>query len=183
MEILEKVLTDAIVLKPRVYKDDRGYFYESFNEKVFKSLSGIGVDFVQDNQSVSSKGTLRGLHFQTGDSAQAKLVRVTKGSAYDVAVDLRPDSPTFKQWYGVKLSEENHLQFFIPRGFAHAFVALEDNTIFQYKVDNYYSGVNDGGVIWNDEELGITWPELELELSQKDNNLPELNQLNLNTLW
>ena len=183
MEILEKVLTDAIVLKPRVYKDDRGYFYESFNEKVFKSLSGIGVDFVQDNQSVSSKGTLRGLHFQTGDSAQAKLVRVTKGSAYDVAVDLRPDSPTFKEWYGVKLSEENHLQFFIPRGFAHAFVALEDNTIFQYKVDNYYSGVNDGGVIWNDEELGITWPELKLELSQKDNNLPELNQLNLNTLW
>jgi len=183
MEILEKVLTDAIVLKPRVYKDDRGYFYESFNEKVFKSLSGIGVDFVQDNQSVSSKGTLRGLHFQTGDSAQAKLVRVTKGSAYDVAVDLRPDSPTFKEWYGVKLSEENHLQFFIPRGFAHAFVALEDNTIFQYKVDNYYSSVNDGGVIWNDEELGITWPELKLELSQKDNNLPELNQLNLNTLW
>jgi dTDP-4-dehydrorhamnose 3,5-epimerase len=110
-------------------------------------------------------------------------VRVTKGSAYDVAVDLRPDSPIFKQWYGVELSEENHLQFFIPRGFAHAFIALDDNTIFQYKVDNYYSGVNDGGVIWNDPEPAITWPELKLELSEKDKNLPKLNQLNLNTLW
>ena len=183
MEIVEKVLTDAFVLKPRLFKDDRGYFYESFNDKVFESLTGMKVDFIQDNQSYSSKGTLRGLHFQKGNSAQAKLVRVTKGSAYDVAVDLRPDSPTFKKWYGVELSEDNQLQFFIPRGFAHAFVALEDDTIFQYKVDNYYSGVNDGGVIWNDEELEITWPKLKLELSEKDKNLPKLNQLNLNTLW
>lgn len=183
MEVVEKVLTDAFVLKPRVFIDDRGYFYESFNEKVFESLSGVKVDFIQDNQSYSSKGTLRGLHFQKGVAAQAKLVRVIKGSAYDVAVDLRPNSPTFKQWYGVELTEENHLQFFIPRGFAHAFVALEDDTIFQYKVDNHYSRVNDGGVIWNDEELSITWPELKLELSEKDKNLPELNQLNLNTLW
>ena len=183
MELVEKVLTDAFVLKPRVFKDERGYFYESFNEKVFESLSGIKVEFIQDNQSYSSKGTLRGLHFQKGDAAQAKLVRVTKGSAYDVAVDLRPHSPTFKQWHSVELSEENHLQFFIPRDFAHAFVALEDNTIFQYKVDNYYSGVNDGGVIWNDVELAITWPKLKLELSEKDKNLPKLNKLNLNTLW
>ena len=183
MEIVDKVLTDAFVLKPKVIVDDRGYFYESFNDKVFESLSGIKVNFIQDNQSYSSKGTLRGLHFQKGEAAQAKLVRVTKGSAYDVAVDLRPDSPTFKQWYGVELSEENHLQFFIPRGFAHAFVALVDDTIFQYKVDNYYSGVNDGGVIWNDPELAITWPELKLELSEKDKNLPKLSQLNLNTLW
>ena len=183
MEIVEKVLTDALILKSRVFKDERGYFYESFNEKVFESLTGLKINFIQDNQSFSSKGTLRGLHFQKGSDAQAKLVRVTKGSAYDVAVDLRPGSPTFKQWYGVELSDENHLQFFIPRGFAHAFIALEDNTIFQYKVDNYYSGVNDGGVIWNDEELAITWPELELELSEKDKNLPKLNQLNLNTLW
>ena len=183
MEKVEKVLTDAFVLKPRVYKDERGYFYESFNEKVFQSLSGIRVNFIQDNQSYSSMGTLRGLHFQTGDAAQAKLVRVTKGSVYDVAVDLRPESPTFKQWYGVVLSGDNHLQFFIPRGFAHAFVALEDNTIFQYKVDNYYSKANDGGVIWNDDDLAITWPELNLELSEKDKNLPKLNQLNLNTLW
>ena len=183
MEIVEKVLTDALILKPRLFKDDRGYFYESFNDKMFESLTGAEANFIQDNQSYSSKGTLRGLHFQKGDAAQAKLVRVTKGSAYDVAVDLRPDSPTFKQWFGVELSEDNHLQFFIPRGFAHAFVALEDNTIFQYKVDNYYSNVNDGGVIWNDEELAIDWPELDLELSEKDKSLPKLNQLNLNTLW
>ena len=183
MEILEKVLTDAFVLKPRVFKDQRGYFYESFNERVFESLSSLKVNFIQDNHSHSSKGTLRGLHFQTGQAAQAKLVRVTKGLAYDVAVDLRPDSPTFKKWHGVELSEENHLQFFIPRGFAHAFVALEDNTIFQYKVDNYYSSVNDGGIIYNDEELAITWPELKLELSAKDKKLPKLNQINPNTLW
>ena len=183
MEIIKKVLTDALILKPRVFKDDRGYFYESFNEGAFESLAGMNTNFIQDNQSSSSTGTLRGLHFQTGSAAQAKLVRVTKGSAYDVAVDLRPDSPTFKQWHGVELSEDNHLQFFIPRGFAHAFVALNDNTIFQYKVDNYYSSVNDGGVIWNDEELAITWPKLKLELSDKDKNLPKLNQLNLNTLW
>lgn len=183
MEIVEKVLTDAIILKPRIFNDDRGYFYESFNDKVFESLAGVKVDFIQDNQSYSSKGTLRGLHFQTGDAAQSKLVRVTNGSAYDVAVDLRPHSPTFKHWYGIELSAENHLQFFIPRGFAHAFVALENKTIFQYKVDNHYSGVNDGGIIWNDEELAITWPKLKLELSEKDKNLPKLNQLNLNTLW
>ena len=183
MEIVEKVLTDAFILKPRVFKDDRGYFYESFNEKVFESLTGVKVDFIQDNQSYPSRGTLRGLHFQKGVAAQAKLVRVTKGFAYDVAVDLRPDSPTFKQWYGVELPEENHLQFFIPRGFAHAFVALEDETIFQYKVDNHYSSENDGGVIWNDQELAITWPKFKLELSEKDKNLPKLNQLDLNTLW
>ena len=183
MEIVEKVLNGAIVLKPSIFKDERGYFYESFNEKVFESLTDLKVNFIQDNQSNSSKGTLRGLHFQKGDAAQAKLVRVTKGSVYDVAVDLRPDSPTFKQWYGIELSERNHLQFFIPRGFAHAFVALEDHTIFQYKVDNYYSSISDGGVMWNDDELNITWPELKLELSEKDKNLPKLNQLNLNTLW
>lgn len=183
MKIVEKVLTDAFVLKPKVYQDDRGYFYESFNDKVFESLSGVKVNFIQDNQSCSSKGILRGLHFQRGDAAQAKLVRVTRGSAYDVAIDLRPDSPTFKKWYGLELSEDNHLQFFVPRGFAHAFVALEDDTIFQYKVDNYYSSLNDAGVIWNDEELGITWPEIKLELSEKDKNLPKLNQLNFNNLW
>ncbi len=183
MEVIEKVLTDAFVLKPRVFEDDRGYFYESFNNSSFQNAIESEIDFIQDNQSYSSKGTLRGLHFQRGNAAQAKLVRLTQGSAYDVAVDLRPNSLTFKQWYGVELSAENHLQFFIPRGFAHGFVALEDSTIFQYKVDNYYSGIKDGGVIWNDNELAITWPKLKLELSEKDKNLPKLNQLNLNTLW
>ena len=183
MKVVEKVLTDAFILKPTVFKDDRGYFYESFNDKIFESLLGLKINFIQDNQSYSSKGTLRGLHFQTGSAAQAKLVRVIKGSVYDVVVDLRSDSPTFKQWYGLELSEENHLQFFIPRGFGHAFLALEDNTIFQYKVDNYYSQINDGGIIWNDEELAIAWPKLKLELSEKDKNLPKLSQLNLKTLW
>ena len=183
MQIIARVLTDAFVLKPRVYEDARGYFYESFNKQVFESIAGIKVNFIQDNHSYSSKGTLRGLHFQKGAAAQAKLVRVIKGLAFDVAVDLRPDSPTFKQWYGVELSEENHLQFYIPKGFAHAFVALEENTIFHYKVDNYYSSEHDGGIIWNDDELSIDWPELTLELSEKDKQLPKLNQLNIKTLW
>ena len=147
MEIVEKALTDAFVLKPRVFNDDRGYFYESYNEEVFESLTGIKANFIQDNQSYSSKGTLRGLHFQKGEAAQAKLVRVTKGSAYDVAVDLRPDSPTFKQWYGVELTEDNHLQFFIPRGFAHGFSVLSETAVFNYKCDNLYNKeLNPGGV-------------------------------------
>lgn len=183
MEIVERVLTDAFILKPKVFDDARGYFYESFNEHIFNEVVGKEYAFIQDNQSFSSKGTLRGLHFQTGEAAQSKLVRVVRGSAYDVAVDLRPDSPTFKKWHGVELSALNHLQFLIPSGFAHAFVALEDDTIFQYKVDNYYSSEHDGGIIWNDEELNIDWPELTLELSEKDLNLPKANLLNLNTLW
>jgi dTDP-4-dehydrorhamnose 3,5-epimerase len=174
MEIVEKVLTDAFVLKPRIFKDDRGCFYESFNEHIFESIIGFKVNFVQDNQSRSSKGTLRGLHFQTGNASQAKLVRVTKGAAYDVAVDLRHNSPTFGKWHGVKLSDKNHLQFFIPRGFAHGFVALEDDTIFQYKVDNYYQKDYDAGIIWNDENLGINWPKMKLKLSEKDRKLPNL---------
>jgi len=176
------VLTDAFIFSVKILEDKRGYFFESYNQRDFELLVGKRVNFIQDNQSISSRGTLRGLHFQSGNSAQSKLVRVIKGSAYDVAVDLRPNSPTFKQWHGVELSENNNLQFFIPRGFAHAFVALEDSTIFQYKVDNYYSSVDDAGVIWNDEELGITWPELKLQLSEKDKNLPKLNQLNINTI-
>ena len=183
MKIKDIVLTDALILEPEIFKDGRGYFYETFNEKVFNILVGSKVNFIQDNQSYSKKGTLRGLHFQKGEAAQAKLVRVVKGIAFDVAVDLRPDSPTFKCWYGVELSEDNHLQFFIPRGFAHAFVALDDDTIFQYKVDNYYSTEHDGGIIWNDAELNIEWPNLTLELSEKDKHLPNLNQLNLKNLW
>ena len=179
MEIVEKVLTDAFVLKPRVFKDERGYFYESFNEDVFESLTDLKVNFIQDNQSYSSKGTLRGLHFQTGVAAQAKLVRVTKGTVYDVAVDLRPDSPTFKQWYGVELSEENHLQFFIPRGFAHAFLVLSNNAIFSYKVDNIYAPDFDSGIIWNDPSLSIDWEldESKFIISEKDKNLDLLKNI------
>ena len=183
MEIINTALIDCKILLPTIHNDSRGYFLETYNQIQLNKALNCDICFVQDNTSFSTKGVLRGLHFQKGNDAQAKLVRVSKGSAYDVAVDLRPDSPTFKQWYSIELSADNHLQFFIPRGFAHAFVALEDNTVFQYKVDNYYSSVNDGGVIWNDDELGITWPKLKLELSEKDKNLPKLNQLNLNTLW
>jgi len=183
MNVVKIVLTDAFVLEPKVFEDGRGYFYESFNDRRFNEIVGQKYNFIQDNQSFSSRGTLRGLHFQKGEAAQSKIVRVVRGAAYDVAVDLRPDSPTFKQWYGVELSDSNHLQFLIPRGFAHAFVALEDNTIFQYKVDNYYSSEHDGGIIWNDEELNIEWPVQKLELSEKDKQLPKLNQLNLKTLW
>jgi dTDP-4-dehydrorhamnose 3,5-epimerase len=183
MEIVKKVLTDALVLRPNILEDGRGYFYESFNFKDFESFTGTAVNFIQENQSFSSKGTLRGLHFQKGTAAQAKLVRVSKGAAFDVAVDLRPDSSTFKQWYGVELTEKNHLQFFIPRGFAHGFLALEDNTIFQYKVDNYYSPYNEGGLIWDDEEIAIRWPNLKLELSEKDKYLSKFQELNFNLIW
>lgn len=183
MEIIKTVLTDALVLRPRILEDERGYFYESFNERTFKASTNREIDFVQDNQSCSSKGTLRGLHFQKKEAAQAKLVRAVQGGVYDVAVDLRPDSSTFKQWFGIELTAENHLQFLIPRGFAHAFVALENDTVFQYKVDNFYSGSLDGGILWSDEELEITWPNLTLALSEKDLNLPLLNQLDLTKLW
>ena len=163
METVKKVLTDAYILKPKVFQDERGGFFESFNKGVFDSLTGTNISFVQDNQSNSSKGTLRGLHFQCGKAAQSKLVRVVKGSVYDVAVDLRPQSPTFKQWHAVELNEHNHLQFFIPRGFANAFLALEDETIFQYKVDNFYSrnpltyiGLHERGL--NNTEIEIVTP-------------------------
>lgn len=183
MDVIKQVLTDAFILKPRIFRDERGYFYESFNHKAFEKAIGKEINFIQDNQSYSSRGTIRGLHFQTGIASQSKLVRVIKGSAFDVAVDLRPDSLSFKQWYGIELNATNHLQFFIPRGFAHAFVALEDDTLFQYKVDNYYSSDHDAGIHWNDKELNITWPDLKLKSSKKDDSLPNMNQLNLNKLW
>ena len=168
MEIVEKVLTDAFVLKPRVFSDDRGYFYESFNEKVFESLTGIQANFIQDNQSYSSKGTLRGLHFQKGEAAQAKLVRVTKGSAYDVAVDLRPDSPTFKQWHSVELSEENHLQFFIPKGFAHGYITLSKVSVVVYLQSDNYNPDFDMAI--NPLSVGIDWKVDKPIVSDKDLN-------------
>lgn len=176
MEIIEKVLTDAYVLKPKLFEDDRGYFYESYNENLYSKTFGAQIKFIQDNQSLSSKGTLRGMHFQKDEASQSKLVRVIRGSVFDVAIDLRIGSPTFKKWYGLELSESNQLQFFIPRGFAHGFIALEDETIFQYKVDNYYSKEHEMGIIWNDSEINIEWPNIEKHLSQKDRKLPPLNE-------
>lgn len=176
------------LIEPKLFRDNRGYFYESFNLKDFrnninpfnKTHPNILLpqdiyqfySFVQDNESVSSKGTLRGLHYQTGSYEQAKLVRVIKGSVYDVAVDIRPNSKTFGKWVGVHLSGENHQQFFIPRGFAHGFIALEDNTIFQYKCDNYYNTESEGALNW--DSVNIPWTNfIEKEnilLSEKDNN-------------
>lgn len=143
------------LIEPRLFRDDRGYFFESFNLKEFCEKMSTDINFVQDNESFSQKGTIRGMHFQTGPWEQAKLVRVVKGAVYDVAVDIRPDSKTFGKFVGVYLSEDNHQQFFIPRGFAHGFVALEDDTIFQYKCDNYYHKANEGSFRWN--SIGIPW--------------------------
>ena len=158
------------LIEPRLFRDERGYFFESFNMKDFTEKMGQTINFVQDNESFSQKGTLRGMHFQTGPWEQAKLVRVVKGSVYDVAVDIRPDSSTFGKFVGVHLTENNHQQFFIPRGFAHGFVALEDNTIFQYKCDNYYHKANEGSFKW--DSIGIPWNNYinlnNVVLSEKD---------------
>lgn len=143
------------LIEPKLYRDERGYFFESFNLDEFRKNLGSDIIFVQDNESLSQKGTIRGMHFQTGPWEQAKLVRVVKGAVYDVAVDIRPNSSTFGKFVGVHLTENNHQQFFIPRGFAHGFVALEDDTIFQYKCDNYYHKANEGSFRWN--TIGIPW--------------------------
>lgn len=143
------------LIEPKLIRDKRGYFFESFNLKDFQENMGCDIKFVQDNESFSQKGTIRGMHFQTGPWEQAKLVRVIKGAVYDVAVDIRPNSSTFGKFVGVLLTEDNHQQFFIPRGFAHGFVALEDDTIFQYKCDNYYHKANEGSFKWN--SIGIPW--------------------------
>ena len=183
VNIINRVLTDAYILQPRLFEDDRGYFFESYQQETLEAVIQQKVHFVQDNESSSAEGTLRGIHFQRREAAQAKLVRVVAGRAFDVAVDLRPNSPTFKKWHGVELTAENHLQFFIPRGFGHAFVALEDDTVFQYKVDNYYSSTLDGGVLWNDPELNIGWPKQRFNLSSKDSNLPTVSELDFAELW
>ena len=183
MNIIDRVLTDAYILQPRLFEDDRGYFFESYQQETLEAVIQQKVNFVQDNESSSAEGTLRGIHFQKREAAQAKLVRVVAGRAFDVAVDLRPESPTFKKWHGVELTAKNHLQFFIPRGFGHAFVALEDDTFFQYKVDNYYSSNLDGGVLWKDPELSIGWPRQRLNLSSKDSNLPTMSELDFAELW
>lgn len=160
------------LIEPKLYRDERGYFFESFNLDEFRKNVGNDIIFVQDNESLSQKGTIRGMHFQTGPWEQAKLVRVVKGSVYDVAVDIRPNSSTFGKFVGVHLTENNHQQFFIPRGFAHGFVALEDDTIFQYKCDNYYHKANEGNFRWN--SIGIPWNNYvdlnKVIVSEKDAN-------------
>ncbi|OUS01638.1 dTDP-4-dehydrorhamnose 3,5-epimerase [Flavobacteriales bacterium 33_180_T64] len=178
MGIKETNLKDCYVISPHVFKDERGYFFESFNKKTFEKLTGLSIDFVQDNQSQSSKGVLRGLHFQTGSFAQAKLVRVIEGSVLDVCVDLRPKSSSFGNSFSIVLDAVDKKQLFVPRGFAHGFLVLEEDTIFSYKCDNYYNKEAEGGLIFNDKDLNINWgfPEINKELSSKDKELPTLSE-------
>ncbi|RCH56577.1 dTDP-4-dehydrorhamnose 3,5-epimerase [Mucilaginibacter hurinus] len=169
-------LQGLVLLTPAIFKDDRGYFFESFNQNKFNTLTGTSINFVQDNQSYSVKGALRGLHFQRGEHAQAKLVRVLKGEVLDVAVDIRPGSPTYGQHFKQILSESNHLQMFIPRGFAHGFSVLSDEAVFFYKCDNFYNKASEGGLHYADPALAIDWgmPHDQLIVSEKDAVLPYL---------
>ena len=170
MKVKSTPLKNCYIIEPTVFEDDRGYFYEKFNEQKFEQLTGMNGHFVQDNVSKSSYGVLRGLHLQKEDMAQAKLVSCQEGRVWDVAVDLREDSPTFGQWFGVELSAENRLQFYIPRGFAHGFSVLSPTAVFAYKCDNFYNKESEGGIIWNDTELNIDWklPMSDIILSEKD---------------
>lgn len=177
MKVVQTPLEGLLIIEPDVFKDARGYFYESYNEEKFKQI-GIHATFVQDNESCSSYGVIRGLHYQVGPYAQAKLVRVVKGKVWDVAVDLRQDSSTFGQWFGVELDEESKRMMFIPRGFAHGFSVLSDVAIFAYKCDNFYHKDSERGILFNDPMINIDWkitPEKAL-LSEKDKQLPLFQQ-------
>jgi dTDP-4-dehydrorhamnose 3,5-epimerase len=177
MIITQTGLTGCFIIEPAVYHDERGYFFESYNKQKFKEATGLDIDFVQDNQSFSTIGVLRGLHYQTGEAAQAKLVRVGSGTVLDVAVDIRRDSETFGKYVAVELSAENKKQLFIPRGFAHGFVVLSNTAEFIYKCDNFYSKEHECGIIYNDPMLDIDWhiPQEDLQISAKDLELPDFN--------
>lgn len=172
MKLVLTPIKDLVVIEPKVFGDERGYFYEAYNKNTFHEF-GLDYDFVQDNQSFSRKGVLRGLHFQK-QFPQAKLVRVIEGEVFDVAVDLRKDSPTFGKWYGVTLSGENKKMFMIPKGFAHGFLVLSDTAIFSYKCDDFYHPNDEGGIIYNDSRIAIEWPKIDCELviSEKDRYHP-----------
>ena len=167
MEIIKTRINELILIQPSVFPDPRGYFFESYKKEEFRGL-GIDADFVQDNESMSQKNVLRGLHFQKPPFAQGKLVRVVTGSVLDVAVDLRKDSGTYGKWESAVLSAENKLMMWIPEGFAHGFLVLEDNTIFQYKCTNYYNKESESGIIWNDPDLEIDWGIENPLVSEKD---------------
>jgi dTDP-4-dehydrorhamnose 3,5-epimerase len=174
-EVIKQSIPDVLLIKPRVFEDERGYFKESYNLQDFEAFLP-GVKFVQDNESKSSRGVLRGLHFQKPPHVQAKLIRVIMGSIWDVAVDIRPDSPTYKQFCYADISAENHHQFFIPMGFAHGFIVTSETTIVQYKTDNFYEPTADAGIHAHDPELNIPWPLPQKNhlLSGKDKVLPFL---------
>ncbi|OMF66191.1 dTDP-4-dehydrorhamnose 3,5-epimerase [Paenibacillus glucanolyticus] len=180
MNVTPLKLTDAFVIEPVVHGDHRGFFMESYNDSLFKQ-HGITYNFIQDNQSLSAEaGVLRGLHYQLNPKAQTKLIRVLTGAIYDVILDIRKSSPTFGQWVGVILSEHNHRQLLVPKGFAHGFCTLVPNTQVLYKVDEYYSPENDRGILWNDPALGIDWPTSNPILSDKDQQHPLLKDAEMN---
>ena len=173
MKVTETFLQGCFVIEPKIFGDTRGCFFEAFNQKLFKEKTGLDIDFVQDNQSVSQKGVLRGLHMQKGVFSQAKLVRVIKGKVLDVTVDVRKDSHTYGKYFSIELSEENNKQLFVPRGFLHGFITLENNTIFSYKCDNYYNKESEDGIMYSDKDLNIDWKleDREIILSDKDKEL------------
>ena len=168
MNVIKTAIPDVLIFEPKVFGDERGFFFESFNHKLFEEAVGYPVTFVQDNHSKSSKGVLRGLHYQLPPHAQGKLVRCVAGEVFDVAVDIRKSSPTFGQWVGVHLSGENKRQLWIPEGFAHGFVTLSDSAEFLYKATSYYSPANERSIIWNDSEINIDWDINQPIISEKD---------------
>ena len=179
MKVSETELKGCFIIEPQIFSDERGYFFESFHKEKFQQLTNIEVDFLQDNEAFSNRGIIRGLHFQKGQFAQAKLVRVVKGKVLDVALDIRLGSKTYGKHFSIILSEKNKKQLFIPRGFAHGYAVLEDNTVFSYKCDNYYNKESESGVIYNDSDLLIDWmlKDEEVLLSVKDNKLKPLIKL------
>ncbi|WP_345992327.1 dTDP-4-dehydrorhamnose 3,5-epimerase [Chryseobacterium sp. Chry.R1] len=180
MKIKETPLKDCYIIESTVFEDDRGYFFEKYNEKRFEELTGMNGHFVQDNISKSSYGVLRGIHLQKGEHAQSKLVSCLEGKVWDVAVDLREGSPTFGKWFGIELTGENKLQLYIPRGFGHGFSVLSDSAVFAYKCDNFYNKESEGAVRFNDTDLNIDWmvDEKDMLLSEKDKNAPSFKEKN-----
>jgi len=181
MEIIKTPIKDLIIIKPRVFNDPRGFFCETYNEKTYYD-AGINLKFCQDNQSKSSYGVIRGLHYQLNPHSQSKLVSVIKGAVWDVAVDLRKGSPTFGQWHGVELTEENHLQFLVPQGFAHGFSVISETAVFSYKCDDFYNPTLERGIMYNDPTLAVDWkiPTEKTIISEKDTKHPFLKDAEIN---
>ena len=178
MNVIKTDIEGLLIIEPRVFGDARGYFFESFNAKEFAEQTGVDVTFVQDNESLSRYGVLRGLHFQLPPFTQTKLVRCVRGRVMDVAVDIRKGSPTYGKWVSCELTEDNHRMFFVPKGFAHGFCVLSEDAIFQYKCDDFYHPEAEGAIAWNDKEIGIDWPIKpdDIILSEKDKHHPQLQE-------
>lgn len=178
MKIQKSPLKDCFILEPKVFQDKRGIFYETYNQKIFEKITGLKIRFVQDNQSISTKGVLRGLHFQYGEMAQAKLINVVKGKVLDIVVDIRPDSETYGKSFSIILDDVDHRQLFVPRGFAHGFITLSEESIFSYKCDNFYDGAFEGGIKFDDATLALDWhlPKEAFIISEKDMGLPSFEE-------